>query len=56
VQLGCLDEARAELGRMLAIEPGAAIVRFRANSARSAAPEYIDLIVAGLRLVGLPER
>jgi hypothetical protein len=30
-------------------------VSFRANAARSAAAEYIDLHVAGLRLAGLPE-
>ena len=55
VQLGRLDEARTELGRMLAIQPGATIARFRANSARSAAPEFIDVVAAGLRLAGLPE-
>ena len=55
VQLGLLDEARAELGRMLAIQPGVTIASFRANSARSAAPEFIDIIVGGLRLAGLPE-
>src|SRR5260221_981478 len=55
VQIGRLDEARTELGRMLAIQPGATIARFRANSARSAAPEFIDVVAAGLRLAGLPE-
>ena len=54
-QLGRLDEARAELGRMLAIQPGVTIASFRANTARYAAPEYIDLMAAGLRLAGLPE-
>jgi TolB-like protein/class 3 adenylate cyclase len=53
--LGRLDEARAELGRMLAIDPGATIARYRASVARSAAPEYIDVVAAGLRLAGLPE-
>jgi adenylate cyclase len=53
--LGRLAEARAELGRLLAIDPGATIARFRANAARAAAPEYIDLVGAGLRLAGLPE-
>ena len=56
VQLGRLDEARTELGRILAIESRATIARFRAGAARSAAPEYIDIIAAGLRLAGLPER
>jgi tetratricopeptide (TPR) repeat protein len=55
VQLGRLDEALAALGRMLAINPGATIASFRANSARSAAPEYIDLYVAAQRVAGLPE-
>ena len=36
-------------------DPGATIARFRANAARSAAPEFIDLVAAGLRLAGLPE-
>jgi adenylate cyclase len=53
-QLGRLDEARAELGRLLAIEPGATIASFRANSAR-AAHEFIDVVAAGLRLAGLAE-
>ena len=53
--LGRLVEARAELGRLLAIDPGTTIARFRANAARSAAPEFIDIIAAGLRLAGLPE-
>jgi hypothetical protein len=48
--LGRLAEARAELGRLLAIDPGATIARFRANAAHSAAPEYIDVVGAGLRL------
>jgi TolB-like protein/class 3 adenylate cyclase/Flp pilus assembly protein TadD len=52
--LGRLDEARAEIGRLLAIDPGATIARFRANAARSA-PEFIDLVATGLRLAGLPE-
>jgi tetratricopeptide (TPR) repeat protein len=53
-QLGHLAEARAELGQLLAIDPGATIVRFRTNSAR-AAHEFIDVVAAGLRLAGLPE-
>ncbi len=53
--LGRLAEARAELGRMLAIDPGATIARYRASVARSAAPEYLDVVSAGLRLAGLPE-
>ena len=39
--LGRLAEARAELGRLLAIYPGATIAGFRANAARSAAPEFL---------------
>jgi tetratricopeptide (TPR) repeat protein len=50
-----LDEARTELGRLLAIQPGATIAHFRANAARSAAPGFLDVVSAGLRLAGLPE-
>ena len=53
--LGRLAEARAELSKLLVIDPGATIARFRANAARSAAPEFIDVVAAGLRLAGLPE-
>jgi adenylate cyclase len=52
---GHLDEARLELGRMLAIQPEATVASFRANAARSAASEYIEVVSTGLRLVGLPE-
>ncbi len=47
--LGRIDEARAEIGRLLAIQPGATIAHFRANAARSAAPEFLDVVAAGLR-------
>jgi TolB-like protein len=53
--LGRLAEAHAELGRLLAIYPGATIAGFRANAARSAAPEFYDVTDSGLRLAGLPE-
>jgi tetratricopeptide (TPR) repeat protein len=52
--LGRLDEARAELSRMLAIDPRLTIASYRALLA-SAAPDFLDLVVAGLRLAGLPE-
>jgi TolB-like protein/class 3 adenylate cyclase len=52
--LGRLDEARAELGRMLAINPKLTIAGFR-EYARFMAPENLELNVTGLRLVGLPE-
>jgi adenylate cyclase len=55
VQLGRLDKARTELGRLLVIQPGATIAHFRANAARSAAPEFLDVVSGGLRLAGLPE-
>lgn len=55
VQVGRLDEARAALGRLPAINPGATIARFRTIAARDAAPEYTDLYVAAQRLAGLPE-
>jgi tetratricopeptide (TPR) repeat protein len=53
--LGRLDEARVELSRLVAIQPGLTIAAWRAFSASSAAPEFFDLMVAGLRLAGLPE-
>jgi adenylate cyclase len=52
--LGRLDDARAELGRMLAIDPKLTIAGFRAY-AHFAAPEVLELYVTGLRLAGLPE-
>jgi tetratricopeptide (TPR) repeat protein len=55
--LGRLDEARAELSRLLAIDPKLTIAGYR-EYARSivAAPEVLELLVTGLRLAGLPER
>jgi TolB-like protein/Flp pilus assembly protein TadD len=52
--LGHLDEARAELGRVLAIDPKLTIAGYRAY-AHFQAPEVLELYVAGLRLAGLPE-
>ena len=52
--LGRLDEARAELSRVLAIDPKLTIAGYRAY-AHFAAPEVLELLVAGLRLAGLPE-
>jgi len=52
--LGHLDEARTELGRMLAIEPKLTITGFR-EYLHFAAPEVRELYVTGLRLAGLPE-
>jgi adenylate cyclase len=53
--LGHLDEARAELSRVHAIDPKLTIAGFRAF-AHFAAPEVFKLFVAGLRLAGLPEK
>jgi tetratricopeptide (TPR) repeat protein len=53
--LGDLDEARAELGRLLAIDPRVTIVGYRAYAARFLAPEVLELQVTGLRLAGMPE-
>ena len=53
--LGHLDEARAELGRMLAIDPKQTIAGFRAY-AHFQSPEVHELFVTGLRLAGLPEQ
>jgi TolB-like protein len=53
--LGHLDEARAELSRVLAIDPKLTIAGFRAYG-RSSAPEVLELYLTGLRLAGLPEK
>jgi tetratricopeptide (TPR) repeat protein len=52
--LGRLDEARAELSRLLAIDPKLTIAGYRAY-AHFVAPEVLELYVTGLRLAGLPE-
>jgi adenylate cyclase len=52
--LGHLDEARADLGRMLALYPGFTITEWRKLWA-SFPSELAELYVAGLRLAGLPE-
>ena len=49
-----LDEAHAELGRMLALYPGLTIATFRPTTA-SFDPEYTEFALAGLRLAGVPE-
>src|SRR5262249_22709048 len=49
--LGRLDEARAELGRVLAIDPKQTIAGFREFS-HFVAPEVLELYVTGLRLAG----
>ena len=53
--LGHLDESRAELGRLLAIDPKLTIAGFREHL-HFAAPEVVELFVTGLRLAGLPEK
>jgi adenylate cyclase len=52
--LGQLDEARAELGRVLAIDPKLTIAGFR-RYAHFLPLEVLELNVTGLRLAGLPE-
>jgi adenylate cyclase len=52
--LGNLDAARAELSRVLAIDPKLTIACFR-EYAHHMAPVVLELDVAGLRLAGLPE-
>jgi len=54
--LGHLDTARAELGRVLAIDPKLTIVDFLRRYAHYLAPEVLELYVSGLRLAGLPEK
>jgi len=53
--LGHLDEARAELGRMPALDHGVTIAAWRAFAATAFAPEIVELYVTGLRLADLPE-
>jgi adenylate cyclase len=53
--LGQLDEARAELGRMLATDPKLTVAGFR-RYLHFLAPEVLELYVTGLRLAGLPEQ
>ena len=53
--LGRLDEARAELGRMLAMDPSLTITWYRMFLEPQAAPKVIELLVTGMRLAGLPE-
>ena len=52
--LGRLDEARAELSRVLVIDPKLTIAGFR-EYFHFAAPEVLELYVAGFRLAGLLE-
>jgi len=52
--LGRLDEARAELSRVLAVDPKLTIAGFR-EFAHFMAPEVLELFVTGFRLAGLPE-
>jgi tetratricopeptide (TPR) repeat protein len=49
-----LDEARAGLSRVLAIDPKLTVAGYR-EYAHFFAPELLELHVAGLRLAGLPE-
>jgi adenylate cyclase len=53
--LGRLDEARAELSRVLAIDPKLTIADFR-EFAHFMAPELLEFWVTGMRLAGLPEK
>ena len=53
--LGRLDEARAELSRVLAIDPKLTIAGLQ-ESLHYVAPEIVELLVTGLRLAGLPEK
>jgi hypothetical protein len=52
--LGRLDETRAELSRVLGIDPKRTIAGFREDT-HFLAPQVLELFVTGLRLAGLPE-
>jgi adenylate cyclase len=53
--LGLIVEARAELARMLALNPKFTIAAMRALLTPFSAPEFLELYISGLRLAGLPE-
>ncbi|HEV8407029.1 MAG TPA: hypothetical protein VGQ34_03765 [Sphingomicrobium sp.] len=53
--LGRLDEARAELARVLAMDPRLTISRYRGLLAAATAPDMLEVLVQGMRLAGLPE-
>jgi adenylate cyclase len=53
--LGCIEEARDWLNRLLEITPGWTIARYKTLYAVTHAPELVDLYVDGLRKAGLPE-
>jgi adenylate cyclase len=53
--LGLIDEARAELARMLALNPKFTIADMRALLTPFSAPEFLDIYITGLRLADLPE-
>jgi TolB-like protein len=53
--LGRFEQARAELSRVLAIDPKLTIAGYRAY-AHFMAPELIELYITGLRLADLPEK
>jgi TolB-like protein/Flp pilus assembly protein TadD len=53
--LGDLEEARAELTRLLAIDPRMTIAGYRAYAGHFLASAVLELQVTGLRLAGMPE-
>ena len=55
VHLGRLDEARAELGRVLCHRPQLTITRDRGLLAAATSPEVLELLLHGMRVAGLPE-
>jgi hypothetical protein len=56
VHLGRLDEARADVGRLLVLQPGFTIAKYRAIDAQAAhSVDHSELYISSLRLAGLPE-
>jgi tetratricopeptide (TPR) repeat protein len=53
--LGRSAEAREYLGRLLELQPGLTIARYRAFAAPFVAPETISIYAEGLSKAGLPE-
>jgi len=55
VHLGRLDEARAELGRVLCHRPQLTITRDRGLLAAATSPKILELLLHSMLVAGLPE-
>ena len=55
VHLGRLDEARAELGRVLCHRPQLTITRDRGLLVAATSPKILELLLHSMLVAGLPE-